>query len=178
MCDCQAFFCCLCVLIVLGLGAGLGYYFLKPEDFDLADIEWPTLEDFLNEEPFNATGPDDGPRWENDGNGLQLEILNALDSEWYSYFDIAVADWNNGNPPVLNLTTRIVDVDTECSPVVGKLKVCNGNYGSTGWRGINNAIFYNNIIESSVAKMNEYYLNHETNARKQYTMCHEIGHGT
>ena len=59
------------------------------------------------------------------------------------------------------------------------MKVCNGDYGDTGWRGINELILTDkNQIVSSVAKMNEYYLTSSTSALdKQYTMCHEIGHG-
>jgi hypothetical protein len=33
------------------------------------------------------------------------------------------------------------------------------------------------IIQSSVAKMNEYYLNNADYNERLYTMCHEIGHG-
>jgi hypothetical protein len=33
------------------------------------------------------------------------------------------------------------------------------------------------VIVTSVAKMNEYYLYNAEYANRQYTMCHEIGHG-
>ena len=33
------------------------------------------------------------------------------------------------------------------------------------------------IIQSSVAKMNEYYLNNADYNERLYTMCHEVGHG-
>jgi hypothetical protein len=49
--------------------------------------------------------------------------------------------------------------DPSCTPVDGILKVCNSDYGQTGWKGINEcAINGLNKIVQSVAKMNEYYL--------------------
>jgi hypothetical protein len=63
------------------------------------------------------------------------------------------------------------------------LQVCNGNFGPTGWLGINEMqIQYMSandpgVIVTSVAKMNEYYLYNAEYASRQYTMCHEIGHG-
>jgi hypothetical protein len=57
------------------------------------------------------------------------------------------------------------------------MKVCNGNYGDTRWRGINQVLMTNGYIVSSSAKMNEYYLYESNDDQKQYTMCHEMGHG-
>lgn len=184
--------CCLPILFVLILGGGLAYYFLRNEDgsIDLpswppnlpnstGDIHIPNLGDFLNDHSFNASTPQDSPKWTSVNNGvLQLEVLNALDSEWHSFFDQAISDWDNGSPDVLSLSTQVVEPDTDCSPVDGVLKVCNGDYGATDWRGINVALVTpDNIITTSTAKMNEYYLQNESDDWKQYTMCHEIGHG-
>jgi hypothetical protein len=33
------------------------------------------------------------------------------------------------------------------------------------------------VIQSSVAKMNEYYLRNANYDHRRFTMCHEIGHG-
>jgi hypothetical protein len=55
--------------------------------------------------------------------------------------------------------------------------VCNANFGETGWVGINENAIMDNIIVSSVAKMNEYYLRNAEFDHRRYTMCHEIGHG-
>jgi len=134
-------------------------------------------KDFYTEDPYNATAPQDTDRWANDGQGLSLEVLNALESNWYSYFDAAILDWSSGSPSTLNLTTAVIPHESDCWPVTGKLKVCNGNYGATKWRGINQALIEDGFIVSSSAKMNEYYLSQASNDRKQYTMCHEIGHG-
>ena len=104
-------------------------------------------------------------------------ILNALDDTWQTEFGVAIDDWENGNPDALTLTVERGDVDNACTPVDGLQKVCNGNYGETGWLGINEIMKIGEEIQSSVAKMNEYYLLNADNPKRQYTMCHEVGHG-
>ena len=54
-----------------------------------------------------------------------------------------------------------------------------GNFGETGWLGINEVLksVPQNIIQSSVAKMNEHYLLNADYDERLYTMCHELGHG-
>jgi len=115
------------------------------------------------------------------GNGLTLTLQNALDETWQTEYEAALADWSESE--ALTLSSVSVDVDHSCKPVTGLMKVCNGNFGHTGWVGINELqIVYQNggkagYIETSVAKMNEYYLLNAAYAQRQYTMCHEIGHG-
>jgi len=121
---------CACLIPVVAfvvLMGALGFRLARPKELNVPS--WPTLEDFIDEDPFNATTPDEADRWQNDGQGLELEVLNALDSSWYPYFETAIYDWSLGWPDALSLSTRVVTAETECWPVAGKLKVCNGNYG-------------------------------------------------
>jgi hypothetical protein len=115
--------------------------------------------------------------WNNDGNGLKLEVVNALQEQWYTAFSLALDDWENGEPDALTLTRTSSEYDYNCDPIKGKLKVCNGNYGDTQWKGINQILLSNGWIISSVAKMNEFYLGDASFDQRRYTMCHEIGHG-
>ena len=130
-----------------------------------------------NGDPFKGITPSDANRWSNVGKGLTLEILNALDSQWDANFDLAVSQWDSGTPDALTLSSIKVAVDRDCTPVQGKIKVCNGDYGQTPWRGINQVLLTNGYITSSVAKLNEFYLATADAAQRQYTMCHEMGHG-
>jgi len=109
--------------------------------------------------------------------GLNLELVSALEDRWSDEFDMAVSDWDDGNPNVLSLSTRIDTTGPNCDAVDEALKVCNGNFGDTGWLGINEIMTINDYIQSSVAKMNEYYLFNADQDTRQYTMCHELGHG-
>ncbi len=60
------------------------------------------------------------------------------------------------------------------------LRLFRSDYGNTQWRGINevhlSGIGQRRIIGSR-AKLNEFYLNFESDAQKLYTSCHEVGHG-
>jgi hypothetical protein len=138
-----------------------------------ADV--PGFPNILDEDP-NANASDLGA-WKNDGNGLKLEVVNALQEEWYTAFSLALDDWENGEPDALTLTRTSSEYDSNCDPIKGKLKVCNGNYGDTQWKGINQLLSLNGWIISSAAKLNEYYLADASFDERRYTICHEIGHG-
>mmetsp|Transcript_1120 Transcript_1120/g.2024 ORF Transcript_1120/g.2024 Transcript_1120/m.2024 type:complete len:333 (+) Transcript_1120:120-1118(+) len=120
--------------------------------------------------------------WENDGNGLSLTLINSLTNDWDPFLLEVVKDWNTS--PALSLNTKVRKYDLNpCGHRNGELRVCNLDYGKTGWKGVNEAMFYTsesdgiNYIVSSVAKMNDYYLAGKSNSEKQYVMCHELGHG-
>ena len=134
--------------------------------------------DLFNEDPM--LGDNSTLAWKNalverDGGGLHLTLRNALDDNWQREFDLAVADWQQSD--ALVLSTERVAVDHTCGRVDGVMVVCNANFGATGWVGINENSILRGVIVSSVAKMNEYYLNNANFAHRRYTMCHELGHG-
>ena len=192
------FGCLICLIVtVVGIGVGLWLALGRPSGDEIKDIAddirdtvrdfgdftdvLGNLTDFVDEwrnDPFEGNS-NITRRWANDGNGLTLEIQNALDDTWTTEFNIAVDDWENGNPDALTLPTSKIAIDRECSHKSGVIKVCDGNYGDTGWLGINEILSnpVTSIIKSSVAKMNEYYLLNADFDERRYTMCHEIGHG-
>lgn len=134
--------------------------------------------DLFNEDP--AVGNNSTLKWhdshvEYDSGGLHLTLQNALDDTWQQEFDDAVADWQESD--ALELSTERVAVDHECNRVDGVMVVCNGNFGATGWVGINENSILGGTIRSSVAKMNEYYLRNANYDHRRFTMCHELGHG-
>ena len=120
-------------------------------------------------------------QWENPKKaGLSLSILNALDDTWQDLFYTSYEDWDRGIPDALKLSTERLPIEYDgCEPVEGVMKVCNGQYGETGWLGINEIVTSvpEGYIQSSVAKMNEFYLIDASETEKQYTICHEMGHG-
>ena len=105
-------------------------------------------------------------------------ILSFSFTRRSTFFDQAVSDWNNGDPDVLTLTSSVAGYDPDCTPIDGVMKVCNNDYGDTGWYGINEISSIGKEIVSSVAKMNDYYFTDDPSDladRRQYTMCHEMG---
>ena len=177
--------CCSCLLttalcILAAVGVGLYFGFFSRQDIqNFGD----SLRDGFGNDPFAASAGGNGTvyqwRRSNGRGGLHLEILNALDDDWQAYFETAVADWQSGTPDALTLSTTRITAESICEQEEGVMKVCNGKYGDTGWRGVNELILTTaNRIVSSVAKMNEFYLTSSASGYdKQYTMCHEIGHG-
>jgi hypothetical protein len=162
---------------IAAAAAGVLYYFFfrKPGTSGI----FPNPSAFGNSDPFHALTPSQVNHWQSDGNhqGLQMEVVRATESTWYSYFSHAVYQWDNGIPDALTLTTSSAAYDFSCSPINNKLKVCNGNYGDTKWLGINKVLLINGYIIASADRMNEYYLKSASADQKTYTMCHEMGHG-
>ena len=39
--------------------------------------------------------------WRNDGHGLKLEVVNALQEQWFEAFTLAMNDWENGGKPIV-----------------------------------------------------------------------------
>jgi hypothetical protein len=114
------------------------------------------------------------------GGGLTLRIVDNLsaDSDWHAYLSRYVAEWDDGVPDAVSLDLLVdVEYDPMCRGIVRTMMVCNGNYGPTEWNGINQILTKDGYILSSIARMNDYYLNGTNNATKGYTMCHELGHG-
>jgi len=185
----------------LGVGGYMIWYFLGQPDLEdvqgvldnLGDLSLGDLSDF-SDVLGNLTNFDFGDLYDTDPfvndnttsawptrgeGGLELDMLNALDETWQSEYAIAIDDWENGTPDALTLKSSRGDVDYSCTKKDGLQKVCSANFGDTGWLGLNELVktVAGGIIQSSVAKMNEYYLRNADNAERQFTMCHEIGHG-
>lgn len=173
------------VVVVVGALGGIGYgiwhWVGRPSGQEILDYGNDLADNFdfgdiWDNDP--SLGSNATNTWKNKGQGLELLLLNALDETWQDEFVAAVADWNES--PSLVLTTESATVESACSQKDDVMKVCNGNYGETGWLGINELLSTKpegGEIVSSVAKMNEYYLRNADNDERQYTMCHEIGHG-
>lgn len=147
-------------------------------DFDLFDpATW--IPRWLDKNPYGDK-PYDFSLWDTERrcNGLDLHVINNLEEKWQPFFERSIEDWDNGDPDVLTFNVRKpVWHDPGCEPRNGVLKVCSGDYGETDWIGVNHAVIHSNFILSSVAIMNDFHLDAMSDAAKQNTMCHEIGHG-
>lgn len=147
------------LIVLLGVAIALVIVLAPPG----GPKEW-----FLHTPPAGLTA---AIRWQNGGyGGLKLTVLNAVDGSYQTLFSEWIEKWENSTPAVLNLTTERVSYDSDCAPIDGVLKVCNGNYGNTGWRGIDMSTLYNGYVINSAAKLNDYYLNSGKQEWKEYTM--------
>ena len=75
------------------------------------------------EDPFSRKSTDGTVgRWKSDGrNGLEIEVLNAMSSNWDVFFSLAVADWEYGIPDALSIIVEDVQEDKACKPIDGKV---------------------------------------------------------
>jgi hypothetical protein len=134
-------------------------------DFDLGNLD----------DPFSGGGTLGVWQVADPKTGLEMVVLNALDDSWQTVFQLAIADWEYGQPDALKLSTLIVGQDPDCTPVNGNIKVCNSDYGDQPWRGIATCIIgSNNNYQNCACKMNDYYLKNADADLRQYTMCHEV----
>jgi len=115
-------------------------------------------------------------RWDNyDANGLNLIVMNAMDSTWRRIFQQTVDSWDKGKPDPLTLFQVLSDHDSECEAIPNQIVICNGDYGNQPWTGLNTITMSGGYVRNSVARLNDYYLKGASDDLKQYALCHELG---
>jgi hypothetical protein len=112
-----------------------------------------------------------------------LRFGNDLSSNWAGYFDGAVSAWNKNETVILKKVPGNSNPQS-CPPSTGMVEVCSGSYGtSVGWLGLTR-LFFNakgDHIESVTVQMNDSFMfasgsQYNSDAPRQHTMCHEMGH--
>jgi hypothetical protein len=140
------------ILFLTGLAVGISYI-------------WTGSNPIEYFQPTHPPGLKEAIRWDA-VSGLELIVENACDDTWIASFEIAIADWDQTD--ALALTTQKVSHDPECSVSYGRLKICNGDYGDTSWRGINSSVLKNDVIAYSTSRLNDFHL--KSADQKRYTM--------
>lgn len=121
-----------------------------------------------------------GYHWSLSGSELQLDVVDAVNTAaWDSALNTAISDWNVSR--VLNFTkVSGAGVNAKkCSPIAGKIVVCNAAYGNRGWLGIAQIWLSNGHISQGTTKVNDTYYNtatYNTTAWRSLVMCQEIAH--
>jgi len=126
----------------------------------------------------NASHSWGGYHWARTTSTFTLELTNNLTSSWQPYLSTTSADWSKST--VLD-TTIVAGTTSErrCSPVAGRVKVCNSTYGSNGWLGLATVSVSGPHITGGSVKMNDSYFNtgsYNTPAWRNLVMCQEVGH--
>ena len=155
-------------------GASIGLIFASGNGSIVTDtISGLKIKNSEIEDPYSNGN---APHWPADGNGLRVTIINALSDDWQTTFALAVTDWNFGDPNAVDIVEKIGIYTPNCEAPDGTIIVCNGDYGDSKWRGINEALLdIRGEIVSTTARMNTYYLSTMDSNAWQYTMCHELG---
>jgi hypothetical protein len=121
--------------------------------------------------PFVGTDPPGATEavpWSSNGRGLTLRVENALEPRYDAYFDEYIEKWQESN--ALSLTVSRLEHEPDCYPSMGRLKVCNGNYGSTDWRGLTSYLLRNGTMQTCIAQLNDFFLDAEGSVQQRYTM--------
>jgi hypothetical protein len=123
-----------------------------------------------------------GYHWQHSTSTFTVDLGDNVSGSWDSMLNTASSDWNAA--PVLN--TRIVSGGTTgstCAPTLGRVEVCNANYGSTGWLGVAQIWLYvgGKHIAQGTVKNNDYYFGsssyaYNNSAEQLHVICQEIGH--
>jgi len=162
--------------IAIILGASVGLMFATGHGNIITDKIDELINTFENSELMDPFVGGKAPHWPRTGKGLRITMINALTDDWWITFDLATADWMTGEPRSVEITAMQGEYDPDCDAPDNTVIVCNGNYGDSKWRGVNEAFTNGREIISSSARMNEYYLRNMEKGAWQYTMCHELGH--
>lgn len=119
------------------------------------------------------------------GTGVRnVQLINSVTSPWGAHLSTAAAEWNTS--AVLDTSTESGPSDSgtrsNCPAVLGKVRVCNYTYGTTGWLGIAQIWIYRGAdghIAQGIVEVNDTYFNtapYNTSAYRQFVMCQEVGH--
>jgi hypothetical protein len=117
--------------------------------------------------------------WARTVNPFTIAVGDNVDAGWDRHLGTAVSDWaadTAGNP--LNATVVAgAAKGRQCKPNAGRVEVCNGRYGNTGWSGIATIwIASGGHITQGNARMNDTYMAGLPEVSKAHVMCQEVGH--
>jgi len=137
--------------------------------------------------PAGATHSWGGYHWSaNTAGSLTLNVVTANTAVWEPSIATSISDWHtpvvNGAPAVLTLNRTVNNsLDRrKCSPIAGKVLVCNYAYGKRGWLGIASIWLSNGHISQGTTKLNDSYYTagsfYDTPAWRALVACQEVGH--
>lgn len=120
-----------------------------------------------------------GYHWNKTGATVNLEVVKAVTSQWTSSVNTSISDWNASSVLVLNGVSGAGISTKKCSPIAGKILVCNSAYGQRGWLGIASIWLSNGHISQATTKLNDSYHDrapYNTAPWRALVACQEIGH--
>jgi hypothetical protein len=124
--------------------------------------------------------------WSQQSSPLTVSLIDSTTSPWSSMLTTASNDWNASSALNTQLSNGDSSASTRsaCDPVQNKVRVCNYNYGNTGWLGLAQIWLYlgkGHHIAQGVVEANDYYFGSSSytynNTNEQlHVICQEVGH--
>ena len=118
--------------------------------------------------------------WARTTKSFTLALGDNLSSDWDPYLATASSDWSRSKVLDTVVTPGQTTNPQACSPTLGRVEVCNGNYGYVTWIGLARIWIYSDhhIVQGAVL-LNDFYFDmprFNTPAWKNLVMCQEVGH--
>ena len=116
--------------------------------------------------------------WSRSANPLALNVGDNVNSSWDGYLNEAISDWNVSSVVELSKVAGGTTGST-CSPMSGRIEVCNAAYGTTGWLGIAQIWVTKSHITQATTKVNDTYFStaqYNTPSWRRLVMCQEVAH--
>jgi hypothetical protein len=111
---------------------------------------------------------------------------NLTTQAWATHLQSAVSDWNlpiGGATQAVRLRIEFGGTDpASCAPSLGRIEVCNSEYGETGWLGLAQVWVYRgkgkHIAQATTLVNDTYFADpfYNTPDWRQMVMCQEIAH--
>lgn len=109
-----------------------------------------------------------------------IGVGDNVSSRWWSYFSRATRQWSASD----TVSIQIIEgrsSSKECKQIEGRIEVCTGDYGDTGWLGLTRVKLDGDYFSAVSVQMNDYYFEerggtYNTRKARVHTMCHELGH--
>jgi len=129
--------------------------------------------------PVVASHSWNGYHWRRTTNELTIPVGDNVTSQWDSYLNTAIADWNKSTVINSPKVAGSAGDPKKCSAVAGTIQVCNAAYGQRGWLGIASIWLSGGHISQGTTKLNDTYFamaRYNTPAWKALVTCQEVGH--
>ncbi|MEX0631102.1 MAG: hypothetical protein WEE67_09160 [Chloroflexota bacterium] len=117
--------------------------------------------------------------WARAANPFTLQVVDSVTTTWDGHLDVAIVDWEESSVLDLDEVAGAGTNGKTCKAINGKINVCSGAYGNTGWLGVAQIWVRGSHITRATARVNDTYFNtpaYNTDEWRQYVMCQEIGH--
>lgn len=122
--------------------------------------------------------------WGSTTNTFTLQVLDSTvansNADWPALLAISRTEWSKAADfdLVLSPYANSSKDRRRCTPVSGKIRVCNMTYGYNGWLGLASINISGDHITQAVAKMNDSYSSTWTSDPNEarHVMCQEVGH--
>ena len=125
-------------------------------------------------------GSFDGRHWGSRRVPFTIGVGDNVGSRWWSYLSRSTRQWSDSG----TVTMQIIEGSSgrkTCDHVNGRIEVCTGDYGDTGWLGLTRVKLQGEFFVAVTVQMNDYYFEerggiYNTRKARVHTMCHELGH--